>query len=215
MTIQSLYRLMAGATMLGAVLFVLGFVFGGPPPKVAPLANTLILTGALLLLLGLTALYLRQREESGILGLIGAALTLISIFLLTGLNYILAFLVPALAASAPEVLSTFPGEEWATVMAVNLAGRIGLALGLLLFAIASYQSAVLPRWAAILAALGGLGALVQLTVVLLNLPQPLGMVVILLPVGLFGLGRGLWLSVSSPVVPVVGPQGAVKAPYAS
>ena len=188
MSDQSLYRSLAAGVMLGAVLFVMGVMLGGPPPRVAPLPQIFVLIFAILLLAGMPALYLKQRQEVGVAGLVGAALVFVSVFMLAGFNYLLAFFVPALAGSTPELLARFPGGEWQQLMAVNLAARIGLAAGLLLFGIASYRAAVLPRWTAVLAALGGIGALLQL----LGLPQPLGMVVLLVPAGLFGLGWGLW-----------------------
>jgi hypothetical protein len=179
------------------VLFVVGVATGSPPPETAAVPQVLIVVFGALMLTSLPALYLRQREAAGLLGLVGTALISVSVLLLIGFNYLLAFFAPALAGVAPEILEAFPDGPWQQLVAVNLAARVGLGTGLLLFGIASYQAAIFPRWSAILAILGGIGPLVQIAVVLLELPEPLGMVVLLLPISLAGLGWGLWSSVDT------------------
>jgi hypothetical protein len=201
MSDRILYRLTAAGLMVGGVLFVLGLGLGAPPPTVAPTPQLLILTFAVLLMAGLPALYLRQREQAGVLGLAGVALAFVGVFLLAGMNYVWAFFVPGLAEAAPGVLERFPDGEWQRLIGVNVAGRLGLAAGLVVFGIATFRAAVLPRWAAALAALGGVGAIVQIVAVLLELGQPLRVApALLLPVGLFGLGWGLWASTAEPPV---------------
>ena len=197
MSTHTLFRAAGAATMLGAVLFVVGVATGTPPPNTAALPQVLVVAFAALLLASLPALYLRQREEAGVLGFIGTALVFVSILLLAGLNYLLAFFAPALADAAPEVLEAFPGGPWQQLMAVNAAARVGLGIGLLLFGIATYRAAVLPRWSAVLAILGGIGPLVQIVVVLGDLPEPIGMAVLLFPIALVGLGWALWSSVGA------------------
>ncbi len=201
MSTQTLFRAAGAATMLGAVLFVIGVATGTPPPDTAALPQVLVVAFAALLLASLPALYLRQREETGVLGFIGTALVFVSILLLTGLNYLLAFFAPALADAAPEVLEAFPGGPWQQLMTVNAIARVGLGIGLLLFGIATYRAAVLPRWSAVLAVLGGIGPLVQIVVVIRGLPEAIGMAVLLFPIALFGLGWALWSCVGASRIP--------------
>jgi pimeloyl-ACP methyl ester carboxylesterase len=129
------------------VLFVVGVATGSPPPETAAVPQVLIVVFGALMLTSLPALYLRQREAAGLLGLVGTALISVSVLLLIGFNYLLAFFAPALAGVAPEILEAFPDGPWQQLVAVNLAARVGLGTGLLLFGIASYQAAIFPsRW---------------------------------------------------------------------
>jgi hypothetical protein len=198
MSTPNLYRLTGAMVMAGSVLFVIGVTQGGPPPKVAPIPHLLVLIFAILVCAGLPGLYLRQRDGAGMLGLLGAALVFVSIFLLAGFNYLAAFLVPGLADTAPELLQRFPNGEWTQLVTIQVIARGGLGVGLLIFVIATYRAAVLPRWAAVIAVLGGLGAIVQLVVVLFGLPEPIGMVVLFLPLGLLSLGYGVWARAEDP-----------------
>lgn len=124
--------------------------------------------------------------------IVGATLAFVGTVLLMSFNYVFASVVPVLTEVAPEFLESFPGGEWPRLLVVNMAARATFALGFVLLAIATYRAAILPRSAAVVTALGAIGA----TVVFL-LPRPLGLaLVLLLPAGLSGLGWGLWSSTS-------------------
>lgn len=134
--------LIVGAVLLVAALFIALFT-----PEITqqlpPLANALMFHASILLLLSLPAMYARQADAAGWLGLIGHAL------LQSG---VLLFVV----VSAPPLLySSFdrPFEDSLT------AGLLGIALisGLLLTTIATSRAGVYPRGASILLLIGTAG----------------------------------------------------------
>ncbi|HVP22004.1 MAG TPA: hypothetical protein VMS73_09115 [Anaerolineaceae bacterium] len=124
-----------GAALLGVAIVVLALkpvanqVF-------SPGVSLLLLISSVLLLLSLPAMYARQANATGWLGLTGHALLQTGILLLV------------VIASTPILypsLKTPSGENWV----VFLLG-IALALGLLLTGIATIHADVFPRWAGIL-----------------------------------------------------------------
>ena len=133
--------------IVGAALLVVASVMASYVPartqQLPPLANALVFPAAILLLLSLPAMYARQADAAGWLGLIGHAL------LQTG---ILLFVV----VSAPPLLySSFdlPIEPSLTGLLLGVA----LTLGLLMTAIATLRAAVFPRWAGVLLLVGTAG----------------------------------------------------------
>ena len=134
--------LIAGVALLVAALLI----FSAAPATAQQLpqsADALMFTSSILLLLSLPAMYARQVNASGWLGLLGHAL------LQTG---ILLFVVP----SAPALLyPSFdqPFEAGATIFLLGIA----LALGLLLTSIATLRAKVFPRGAGILLLAGTAG----------------------------------------------------------
>jgi hypothetical protein len=199
MSSQDPYRWAGAALMLGATAFILGGAAGAaPPPAVSPLAHSLIMLFALLIVVGLPGLYLLQRRQAGVLGLVGTGCLVVSVLLLAGFNYLAAFLVPALARRAPEVLASFPGGEWQTLVVVQSVARFGIAVGFLSLGVATYRAGVLPGWTAILAIVGGFMPLVQFAGFMLDLPRAIGVAaVFVMAAGLFGLGWGVWTSTSA------------------
>ena len=134
--------LIVGAALLGTAI-----VMASLAPKMTQqlprLANALLFLASILLLLSLPAMYARQADAAGWLGLIGHAL------LQTG---VLLFVV----VSAPPLLySSFdrPFENSLTGFLLLIA----LTLGLLITAIATLQAGVFPRWAGILLLVGTVG----------------------------------------------------------
>jgi uncharacterized membrane protein YecN with MAPEG domain len=126
--------LIVGAVLLGAAIVILSLkpVMNRPfSPSIS-----LLLLSAILLLLSLPAVYARQANAAGWLGLTGHAL------LQTG---ILLLVVMAATPILYPSLELAPGEN----LFVFLLG-IALTLGLLLTGIASIRAEVFPRWAGIL-----------------------------------------------------------------
>src|SRR5690606_19153632 len=87
--------------------------------------------GALLLLFGLTGLYLRQRERAGWAGLVGFLLAFLGTALFVGTGLSSAFLWPAIAFEAPTFVAT-DGGMFTHPLALGpiVAARAFLALGL-------------------------------------------------------------------------------------
>jgi hypothetical protein len=62
---------------------------------------------------GIAGLYLRQREQVGVLGFAGGGLSVIGSTLIASAMYFEAFIAPSLAARAPELFEAYPiGGGW-------------------------------------------------------------------------------------------------------
>jgi len=174
--------------IIGAALLVVAVAISSSTPETSqqlpPLANALLFISSILFLLSLPAMYARQANATGWLGLIGHAL------LQTG---ILLFVV----VSAPPLLySSFdlPFENSLTGFLLGIA----LTLGLLLTAIATLRAGVFPRWAGILLLAGTAGFFFSFFIATL-VPRVGGQVVgtimgILLGLALAWIGLSMWTS---------------------
>jgi len=154
-------------------------------------------------LAGITAMYLRQVKQTGVLGLIGYVLFSIGYFAMLGVEVVGAVVLPSIADSAPgyvtDVLAVATGGHPAgdiglmqpliSVMAIGFLG------GGLLFGIALFRANVLARWAAALLAVGSLA-----TVTIPLLPQ-VNQRLFAIPTGvaMVGLGYSLWREQRTPV----------------
>lgn len=127
--------LIVGAALLGTAIVMVSLnpVVNQP---LSPRISLLLLLSSVSLLLSLPAMYAKQADATGWLGLAGHALLQTGILLLVVLAA-----TPLLYPS----LNPAPGEN----LVVFLLG-IALTLGLLLTGIATIQADVFPRWAAIL-----------------------------------------------------------------
>jgi hypothetical protein len=127
--------LVVGAALLGSAIVILSLkpVINQP---LSPGASLLLLLSSIFLLLSLPAMYARQADAAGWLGLAGYALLQTGILLL-----VVVAATPILYPS----LKTTPGEN----LVAFLLG-IALTLGLLLTGIATIRADVFPRWAGIL-----------------------------------------------------------------
>jgi hypothetical protein len=136
---------------------------------------------------GLTGLYARQVEKAGWLGLIGFLLFSLWMTLVGFFSFIEAAVLPQMASEFPPFVTGFlgmfnsvPSEVDLGVMPMiwNISTPMFL-LSSLLFAIATFRAGILPRWAAVLLALGSLmvpvGALV---------PTEIAAKIIMVPIGL-------------------------------
>lgn len=115
----------------------------------------------LFFIFGITGIYARQVEKSGWLGLVG--FLMLSVFWAVTLAYIFAeaFILPALAASAPNFVESFlgilngvPGQMniGALPMIYNLLGLLYMVGGLL-FGFGTFRAGILPRWVGALLAI--------------------------------------------------------------
>lgn len=113
-------------------------------------------------LLGMTGLYARQLEKIGWLGLAGYLLFSLWLALILGFTFVEVFILPILATAAPAFVAGWLGMFNGTASTLDLGalpilwtltGPIYI-LGGLLFGIATFRAAILPRWAGILLAAG-------------------------------------------------------------
>lgn len=149
----------------------------------SPRVSLLLLLAAILLLLSLPAMYARQADVAGWLGLAGHALLQTGILLL-----VVVAATPLLYPS----LNLASGEN----LVVFLLG-IALTLGLLLTGIATIQAHVFPRWAAILL-LGATAGFFFVFFVAEFLPSAAGQLGsavfgILLALALVWIGFAIWM----------------------
>jgi len=149
-----------------------------------------------LVLAGITAMYLRQREKVGILGLAGYLLLSTGYFLMFGTEYLAAFVLPGAADKAPGwvndvIVAAFGGQAAGDIGSLGMVFAVTgfcYVLGGLLFGIASFRAGILARSAAVLLAVGNVSTL-ALAVLPGSFNRPMAV-----PTGvaLIGLGVSLW-----------------------
>jgi len=160
---------------------------------VAHLVNT---TMAVLALIGVTGLYLRQVRETGVLGLIGFVLLGVGFLMIAMVSFAEAVILPQIADVAPRYVNDF----LATLVGGDVkgdVGRLGLAngvaavtylLGGVLFGVALYRAGIVARWAALLLSVGAVASLAAAV-----LPETIFRTATFpTAVALMGLGYSLW-----------------------
>jgi hypothetical protein len=122
---------------------------------------------AVLSLIGITGLYLRQVKQTGVLGLAGFVLFGAGYLAILSVQVVGVFVLPRIVGSAPAYVSdvlavsvneTASGDIGLMGTLIHTGGIIYLAGGFL-FGIALFRAHVLARWAAALLALGALSTL--------------------------------------------------------
>jgi hypothetical protein len=136
----------------------------GPDAALGP-AHTLTYALALLatcaLLLALTAIYARVAAAVGVLGLVGYVLALLGTVLAAGDWWFEAFVVPALARAAPDVLTAAPAGS----VLAGVVTTVGLfTIGWTLFGLALLRARSIPRAAVVLTIIAGLAGPLSLSV---------------------------------------------------
>ena len=126
--------------------------------------NSLKVLMAVLAIVGITGMYLRQVKQSGKLGLVGYLLFGSCYFIIMCTSFVAAVVLPTIAGTDPSYVN----DVLAAATNGKAAGDIGLLqqviafqgfaylVGSTVFGIALYRARVLPRWAAALLAVGGL-----------------------------------------------------------
>jgi hypothetical protein len=150
---------------------------------------------AILSLIGITGIYLRQVRQAGVLGLIGYAVLAVGYLTIFSLQAIAVFVLPDLAAGRPgyvnDVLAVAtngtPISDVSRMQTLNMVA-ITYIVGGVVFGIALFRANVLARWAAALMSVGALA-----TVATFQLPE-LTQRLFAIPAGiaLIGLGFSLW-----------------------
>ena len=120
----------------------------------------LALVAMIALLFALTGLYLRQAEAAGRLGLVGYVIAFVGTVLVAGDWWFESFIVPQIAAVAPEVMT---GAITGSMAVGGAATFILFALGWTIFGIATFRANVYPRPAAVLLILGGVIGILALS----------------------------------------------------
>jgi hypothetical protein len=214
----------AGAAAVVAGLIFIGVQINHPHSDVTNVAttewavrNSLKVLMAALALVGITGMYLRQVTKSGVLGLLGYVVLGTGYFLIAGTAYVSAYVLPALADTAPgyvnDVLAEGTGRtptgDVGLLASVIQVQDIAYLAGGLIFGIALFRAGVLARWAAALLAVGGV-----VTVVLAVMPDafyrflafPNG-------IAMIGLGYSLWRLARTDTLstPADGPRVATPA----
>ena len=203
MSSSNLMRWSGMATLVGGVLLAVfdvaeSVIIGGQPESAVAGTGALIivriafLVPVALMILGLVGLYVRQAEQAGTLGLIAFVVAFSGTVLVFGLQWSAAFIGSWLAGAAPELLDTEPAGLLAAGFMISF---LLLALGWLLFGLASLRARVFPRGAALLLVVGAV-----LSFVLLMLEAPGSGVVF--GVALAWLGYALWSGVGEPASPI-------------
>jgi hypothetical protein len=90
------------------------------------------LFGTVLVLFGLSGLYISQSEAAGTLGLVGFLLAFLGPALVVGVSWAEAFIAPFLAAEAPEFLET---ENFAFPLSL-----LTFVMGWLVFGVATLRA---------------------------------------------------------------------------
>ena len=150
---------------------------------------------AILSLIGITGIYLRQVKQTGVLGLIGYVVLAVGYLAIYSVQVIGVFVLPDLAAHQPgyvnDVLavatSSTPVGDVGRFQALSHGG-FAYIIGGIIFGIALFRAGVLARWAAALLSVGGVAILA--TFVLPELIQRLFAIPV--SVALIGLGYSLW-----------------------
>jgi hypothetical protein len=195
MATRVLFRLTAVLLIVSAVAVTVGRLLhpaldhaGMTSAAWAP-AHWLWLIGLLAGMAGISGLYLRQREEVGMLGFIGAAAAWTGMALMSGAIYFEAVVQPGLIQAEPQLVASFVEYRgMGAYLPVFLASAVAFGLGFLALGIAMFRAGRFPKWAIVLmtigAVIGGPQGLLP-PVIAYGAMLALGL-------GIAGLGLALW-----------------------
>lgn len=170
-----------GTAVLAVVALVGFFAVVGTDPIADAAGNAAFyvpavaaLGSAALLGLGLVGLYLRQEERFGAFGSFAFAIALLGTIAAAGGQWTYVFVVPHFAPVVPEMIN----ESTGSVLAGFVLSYAVLALGWILFGLATLRAGVFPRWASLLVVAGAAIAF---------LPLPSRTLVLAIGVAILGL----------------------------
>jgi hypothetical protein len=190
------------AVLAGSLYVVIQFIH--PDETVAAVSTDswavvalLTVAFAVLALVGVTGIYLRQTEEAGVLGLVGYVALALFFLLPIAFSFVEAMILPLIVDDIPGFVENFNGlfngeGTDGTLGALEsisfVAGVLYLAGGLL-FGIAVLRAKILWSWAAIFVIAGAVMAPLASVV-----PHEVGrFAAVPFGVGLIGLGLSLWV----------------------
>lgn len=206
MTSLRLYRISGLGLAIGAALFIVqviarSMVTAGLEPSASAMQslwipiNTLGVVGAMLVSLGLPAMYARLAESSGRMGLVGIVLIAVAwMFFGVFLSFYGALVMPWLADKAPTLVAKSVAVPAAFVVAFIL-GLLAWILGTMLFAIPFIRGRIRPRWVGYALPVSALWTLIGDLVIApsgpvanfaINMLSNLGPVIFLIAVGYLG-----------------------------
>ena len=160
--------------------------------------ETMKICMAVLSLIGITGIYLRQVKQTGVLGLVGYVVLGLGYLAILSNQVVAVFVLPTLAASQPGyvndvvgvAVSRAPVGDIGAIQPFIQLGGFAYIVGGVIFGIALFRAGILARWAAALLAVGGVATVAT---VLLPLPETVQrMFAIPVSVALVGLGYSLW-----------------------
>ncbi|MDP1876967.1 MAG: hypothetical protein Q8M17_05365 [Actinomycetota bacterium] len=173
---------------------------------------------ALLGLIGITGMYLRQVRQSGVLGLIGGSVFAAGFLSILTITVISVTILPTVAGFAPgyvdSVLAGLGGgtstADIGALSTLSTVGGLAYMLGGLVFGIALFRANVLARWAAVVLSAGTIA-----TVLLAMLPD-FNDRLLAIPTGIamIGLGYSLFTRASDAAAPVAVMANVLDAPVA-
>ncbi|MGI8606566.1 MAG: hypothetical protein ACR2L0_05350 [Gaiellaceae bacterium] len=108
------------------------------------------LGSAVLLALGLVGLYLCQEERFGPFGAVGFSIALLGTIAAASAQWTYLFVVPHFAPVAPEMVN----ESTGSVLVGFVLSYAILALGWILFGLATLRAGIFPRWVSLLVVAG-------------------------------------------------------------
>lgn len=201
-TNSKLSRAAAACAVLSGVLYV-GIQFIHPEETVAAVSTDswaivalITVAFAVLGLVGVTGIYLRQTEEAGVLGLVGY-LSLALFFLLPiTFSFAEAMILPLVVDDAPGFVENFNGlfngegsdGSLGALESISTVAGVLYLVGGLLFGIAMLRAKILWSWAAWFVIAGAVVAPLASVV-----PHEVGrFAAVPFGIGLIGLGLSLW-----------------------
>lgn len=210
MTTYQVYRISGLASLIGAITFAAHIVFrsvitAGLDPSISAQQglwasiNVLGILGAVLVLLGLPAIYARTAEKTGLAGFIGTALIAVAwMFFGLFLSLYAVLILPWLANRAPALVAVSAPLPAAFLIAF-IAGLAAWIIGAVLLAVPFIRGRVHPQWIGYLLPASALWVVVGNLVIApsgpasnlaINLLSNLGPV--LLVIGIGYLGSKMW-----------------------
>jgi hypothetical protein len=142
----------------------------------------------ILAVFGLFGLLARQLVAAGRLGVVGCVVAVVGSELIITGTQVEAFIIPFVGVHAPQLLQGPPPPGWPEA---GMLGFLVLTIGYVVLGIATFRAGILPRGAAVLLAIGGVGLGFGWAVSMF-LPQALVVGALMFGLSLAYIGYALW-----------------------
>ena len=120
-------------------------------PALSAIQSGMTLLAGLLLLVGLAGLYFRQLDEGGLLSMLGFLLAFCGTVMAVGVFWADTFVAPSLAREELRLLGAAPPRALAAGFTLSYGS---VALGWILFGLATLRTGIYPRAASMLLMVG-------------------------------------------------------------